>query len=254
MTRDPTERFSDRVDSYVRARPGYPAGVLDILEEVSGLTGPLPVADVGSGTGIFSRLLLDQGHTVYAVEPNAPMRQQAEASLGGNPRFHSVPGRAEATTLAAGSLDLAAAAQAFHWFEPAATRSEWRRILRPPGWALLVWNERLTTGSPFLEAFERFLGQWGSDYHEVRTAWVRGENLDVFFGEGAWSEHRLPNGQLLDLEGLIARVASSSYMPNAGPRLAPMLGDLERLFDEHQRDGKVALDYETRIYLGRLLG
>ena len=252
MSRDPTERFSDRVGSYVRGRPGYPPEVMDVARAETGLAGPLAVADVGSGTGIFTRLLLDGGHRVWAVEPNAAMRAAAGAALSGEPGFRSVEGRAEETTLPDASVDLATAAQAFHWFDPERTRAEWRRILRPPGWALLVWNERLTVGSPFREAFERFLREWGTDYHEVRTAWVRGENIDRFFGPGGWREHVLPNAQTLDREGLVERVVSSSYMPNRGPRHAAMLVDLGRLFDEHESGGRVSIEYETRVYLGRL--
>lgn len=253
MPSDPTERFTDRVDSYVASRPGYPAEVLDLVRDQAGLDGPFTVADVGSGTGIFSRLLLERGAVVYAVEPNRPMRTAAESASGAHPRFHSLAGRAEATTLPDASVDLVTAAQAFHWFDPAAARREWLRILRRPAWALLVWNERLTEGEPFLAAFERFTTAWGTDYRQVRRAWVRGADMASFFGAGAWNERVFPNAQSLDREGLIARVASSSYMPSSGPRHRAMSAALDRLFDDHQRDGRVTLVYETRVYLGRLV-
>lgn len=253
MARDPTARFSDRVESYVRARPGYPPEVLDAVEEETGLGAPLEVADVGSGTGIFTALLLGRGHAVHAVEPNAPMREAAEAMFGGDPRFRSVEGRAEATTLADASVDLVTAAQAFHWFDPAATRKEWRRILRPPGWVALLWNDRVTGGEPFLEAYERFLEAWGTDYREVRSSWDVQRNLAILFGEGGWRERRLPNVQLLDLEGLTARVLSSSYIPGEDhPRHGPMLDALRRLFGEHESGGAVRIVYRTKLYVGVL--
>jgi SAM-dependent methyltransferase len=96
-----TVRFSDRVADYVRYRPGYPPETLDLLRDAVGLTTQSVVADIGSGTGISTELLLRSGAEVYGVEPNDPMRAAAEAQLAANPRFHSVRGTAEATTLAA---------------------------------------------------------------------------------------------------------------------------------------------------------
>src|SRR5688572_11749971 len=113
---DPTGRFTHRADAYVKSRPSYPAGLFDVLRDECGLGPSSVVADLGSGTGIFTRLLLERGATVHAVEPNDDMRGEAERTLASEPRFHSVKGTAEATTLAAGSIHLVTAAQAFHWF------------------------------------------------------------------------------------------------------------------------------------------
>src|SRR5262249_648330 len=146
---DPTSRFGARVDDYVKARPSYPAGLLAVLARECGLDKKSIVADLGSGTGIFTRLLLESGATVYAVEPNDEMRAAAERDLASE-RFHSVRGRAEATTLPDASIDLATAAQAFHWFDVEATRRELVRILRPAGLAVLVWNDRDAQATPFL--------------------------------------------------------------------------------------------------------
>lgn len=136
---DPTARFSNRARAYARARPSYPEETLAILRAHHGLVvspaaGPSVVADVGAGTGIFTRLLLDAGARVFAVEPNADMRAEAERALFGPSyagRFTSVDGRAEATTLEPASVDLVVAAQAFHWFDVEAARLEHARILRP---------------------------------------------------------------------------------------------------------------------------
>ena len=124
MEPDPTRRFSNRVDDYVRYRPHYPPGVLDRLREGIALTPRTVIADVGSGTGISTELFLQNGNTVFAIEPNPEMRAAAERLLGGRPNFHSVRGTAEATTLPDGSVDCVVAAQAFHWFDPEKTRVE----------------------------------------------------------------------------------------------------------------------------------
>jgi SAM-dependent methyltransferase len=253
VRRDPTRRFTDRVASYERGRPSYPRAVLDLIAEETGLAGRVEVADVGSGTGIFTRLLLDAGCAVWAIEPDPSMRHAAERALNHHPRFHSVEGRAEATGLPATSVDLVVAAQAFHWFTPEPTGREWRRILRPPGWAALLWNDRTESGDPFQVAYEAFLRTWGDDYAEVRMSWKVDENLVALSDGGGWVERQVPNAQTLDLPGLEARVMSSSYMPAEGsPTFEPMREALRELFHEHERDGRVGLSYQTRIHIGRV--
>jgi SAM-dependent methyltransferase len=251
--RDPTARFSDRVDSYVRARPSYPMAVLDAIEEETARSGPSSVADVGSGTGIFTKLLLQRGHTVFAVEPNAPMRSAAERELGSDPRFHSVDGKAEATTLSDASVDLVTAAQAFHWFDREKTRAEWRRILRPPRWTVLLWNDRRSEPG-FGVAYEELLQEWGGEeYRRVRWSWAVGDTLGQFFGPDGFRERVIGNRQELDLEGLQGRLLSSSYLPGPNdPRHQAMLDAAAEIFERHQNGGTVALDYETRIYIGKV--
>ena len=248
---DPKTRFSDRVRNYVLYRPGYPPAALDVLREETGLAPGHEIADVGSGTGISARLFLDAGNTVHAVEPNADMRAAAEAALGGHPRFHSVAGAAEATTLPDASVDYVVAAQAYHWFDPPSVRREWLRILRPGGWMVLLWNARRTDGSPFLRAFEALLREHGTDYAAVSHDRVTPERIAEALGPGV-RRRDVPNEQVFDLEGLRGRVLSSSYVPNEGqPGHAPLMEALERLFREHAEDGRVRFEYDTQIFWGR---
>src|SRR6516164_3655484 len=100
---DPTQRFSDRVENYTKFRPDYPDALIRFMQQR--LPGPAVIADVGSGTGILSNQLLGVGYTVFGVEPNEPMRREAERRLGRQPTFHSVAGTAEETTLDPGSAD-----------------------------------------------------------------------------------------------------------------------------------------------------
>jgi SAM-dependent methyltransferase len=250
---DPTSRFSDRVQDYVRWRPGYPPEVVEALRADLGLQPSHVVADVGSGTGILSRLLVANGNVVYGVEPNREMAAVAETDLAPTGRFHSIDGRAEATTLADGSVDLITAGQAFHWFKVPESRAEFRRILRPGGGVALVWNLRRLDSTPFLRDYEAFLRRWSNDYEEVSEKYAREESLRGLFGEGGWRERRFDSAQHFDLEGLRGRLLSSSYTPREGdPRRAAMLAALPAVFEAHARDGRVAFEYDTRMFLGRL--
>ncbi len=250
--RDPKRRFSDRVENYVRYRPDYPADVLTVLRDEIGLKEDWTLADVGSGTGISSRLFLANGNTVYGVEPNREMRAAAERLLGGSPKFHSVDGRAEATTLSAASVDAVVAAQAFHWFERQKTREEFARILKPGGWVVLLWNTRLKDATPFLRAYEALLEEFAVDYAQVKHERVDGAALEGFFERG-YQTRALRNEQSLDYEALRGRLLSSSYAPSAGhPNVAPMLTALEGLFRSNECNGQVRLDYLTQVYFGHL--
>jgi SAM-dependent methyltransferase len=249
---DSTRRFSSRVDNYVRYRPGYPAAVVDLLVAECGLRPGALVADVGSGTGLLTELFLKAGATMYAVEPNPEMRAAGERLLGGYAGFTSVDGTAEATTLPDASVDFVTAGQAFHWFDHARARAEFARILRPAGWAALVWNERRSSTS-FLVAYEQLLRDYALDYAAVDHRQIGAAEIAAFFTPGRYKVATFDNRQHFDFEGLRGRLLSSSYAPEAGhPRHAPMLGALRALFDAHQVDGVVAFEYDTNVYYGRL--
>jgi SAM-dependent methyltransferase len=215
--------------------------------------GAATVADVGSGTGILTGLLLERGCRVLAVEPNREMRAAAERRLGGDERFTSVAGRAEETGLAPASVDLVTAGQAFHWFDAARAREEFRRILRPGGVVALLWNDRKVDATPFLRAYEALLRRFGTDYAEVQHRTAKAQEVEAFFGPGRHAVAVFPGRQDLDLEGLRGRLLSSSYVPEAGhPDHEPMLAALGEIFAAHERDGTVALEYDTVVYHGRL--
>ena len=247
-----TTRFSDRVDHYVRYRPGYPAELFDCLAEHHGLTAGAIVADIGSGTGISARLFLERGCAVYAIEPNAAMRAAAERDLSNFPAFHSIGATAEETTLQSSSLDWYVAAQAFHWFDVSRARAEAQRILRASGKALLVWNDR-RDDTPFLTEYDAFLHEFGTDYAAVshRNATADGR-LPAFFGCEP-TPHAFAYSQRFDFDGLTGRVLSSSYTPPPEhPRHQPMLSALRALFDRHASGGMIDFAYTTRAFVGQL--
>jgi SAM-dependent methyltransferase len=236
----------------VRGRPGYPDAIVPWLSCTFDLDRSGTIADVGAGTGLSSELFLRHGFGVVAVEPNDAMRQAAVTRLGAQPRFRAVAARSEATTLDASSVDAVVAAQSFHWFDRGAFRTECVRILRPAGVVAILWNVRQVEGSAFAADYEALLREFGTDYLAVRHENVSESELTEFF-RGPFERRTFHNAQILDRDGLRARLLSSSYVPAAGhPRHAPMLAALDELYRRHRRDGSVSMEYELRLYASRL--
>jgi SAM-dependent methyltransferase len=249
---DPTRRFSSRVGNYVRYRPGYPSAVIDLLRKECGLTSSVVIADVASGTGIFTRMLLENGNRVFGVEPNAEMRKAGEDFLAAYPHFTSVEGTAEATSLADHTVDLVTAAQAAHWFDHKKTRLEFIRILKPGGWTVLLWNERRIDSTPFLREFEQMLLRYGTDYQSVRHERTTRE-IETFFAPSPFRVRTFDYQQGFDYPALEGRLLSSSYTPQSDDAAyGRMLQELRRLFDVHQANGRVAFEYSTLVYYGQL--
>ena len=246
-----TSHFSNRVADYVRYRPGYPEGVLTLLQDRGWLKRGARVADIGSGTGIFSRLLLDEGAEVFAVEPNAGMREAAEAMLGHHALFHSIAASGEGTTLADHSMDIIVSAQAFHWLDRTRARSEFTRLLKPDGRIVLIWNVRQTASTPFLRDYENLLLHSTPDYIQVRHENVDAEALTTFFTDGIFEKHVFANQQSFDFAGLCGRLLSCSYAPAEGhPLHKPMIEELRRLFENHEQNGSVTFLYATEVFIG----
>jgi len=249
---DPLARFSNRSDNYARFRPSYPAEVIEILKNECGLSETSVIADIGSGTGILSELFLQNGNSVVAVEPNAAMRQVGERLLGSYEKLRSVDAAAEATTLQSGSVDFVTAAQAFHWFDRPRAKREFKRILKPAGWVVLIWNERRLDSTVFLRQYETLLRHYGTDYEKVRHEKVTGE-IAEFFAPESFELQTLENAQHFDFDSLKGRLLSSSYAPDLDhPNHAPMLEELKDIFQANQIDGIVSFEYETKVYYGHL--
>lgn len=250
---DPASRFSERVQHYIVSRPSYPPEALDAFALHTGLLPGATIADIGSGTGIFTKLLLGRGYEVLGVEPNAAMRIAAEQLLCEEEAFRSVPGRAEATGIPTATCDAVTAAQAFHWFDSARARDEIRRILKPGGSIVLIWNQRHLDTTPFLSAYEQFLHHWGTDYDKVSESYEDPETISALYRGAEWRVDTFPNVQHFDFDGLCSRLLSCSYVPDKNSaRRGPMLDALRILFDEYALDGCVTFEYDTNMYSGRL--
>ena len=246
---DSKQRFSDRVDNYVKYRPSYPASMVDFLLSRVDHPNTRVCADIGSGTGILTGLLLPHFSEVWAVEPNDEMMAFAESSCSEFPAFHSIKASAEETTLEGQSVDVVVVSQAFHWFDQEKFQSECRRILSPSGFVALIWNSRIAD-TPFLEAYDRLLKLYATDYNEVNHQNISPEQLARFFS-GGHEKFLFPNSQSFDLKGLFGRLDSSSYAPKPGsPEYDLLRKELREQFERHAAGGRVEFLYDTEVFLG----
>jgi SAM-dependent methyltransferase len=249
------QRFSNRVADYARYRPTYPPALLDLLRSKTRLCPDHVVADIGSGTGLLSKLFLDNGNRVIGVEPNDGMRAGGEQFLHAYPNFTSVAGSAEQTTLAPQSVDYITVGQAFHWFDTAAANTEFLRILKPGGWVVVVWQDRRMDEKKFTAAYEGILERFGIEYKKVKDAYPETNKISKFFEGGSFHTAELPSHQTLDWESLCGRLRSSSFAPpETHPNHQPMMDALLKIFLEHEEHGRVRLEYFARIYYGTLDG
>lgn len=248
---DSVERFSDRVENYVKYRPHYPPEIIGYLTQRIGLTADAAIADIGCGTGISSRLFLENGNPVTGVEPNAAMRDAAAKYLAGFSQFRLVDGTAEKTTLRNDSADIVLAGQAFHWFDLERTKSEFKRILHAEGHIVLMWNERQLDSTPFLREYEELLIKYSTDYSVVRHDRFDDRLLGGFFDTGV-TKAVFENVQNVDFDGLRGRMLSSSYMPNeADPIYPEMMEELASLFAKHSENDRINILYDTNVYVSQ---
>jgi len=197
-------------------------------------------------------MLLENGNRVFGIEPNDEMRRAGESFLGSYANFTSVAGTAEATTLPSHRVDLITAAQAAHWFDRVKARREFIRILKPGGWAVLLWNERRTDSTSFLREYEHLLLTYGTDYHEVRHERTTAQIAD-FFAPSPFRSRAFEMRQDVDYSALEGRLLSSSYTPTPDhANYEPMLRELRRIFEAHQINHRVSLEYNTLVYYGQL--
>jgi len=247
---DSKDRFSNRASYYDAYRPKYPDALLAYLKHDLSLSPRSVIADIGSGTGILSELLLRNGNTVFAIEPNRDMRTMAEANLSHYPAFRTIAGSAESTTLPNQSVDFITAGQSFHWFQPVETRMEFLRILKENGWVVLIWNTR-KTHTAFLQEYEELVA-WAASQKKNRLKHedIAERTIAEFLGD--YKMTKLDNFQRIDLQGLIGRLLSASYSPLLGePSHSELIRRATDLFNRNQEEGIVTLEYWTDVYAGQ---
>jgi SAM-dependent methyltransferase len=240
---DSTKRFGSRANAYAAFRPSYPPEAIDAA--LAGLGDPheLTIADVGAGTGISSRLFAERGVAVIAIEPNARMRESAEA----HPRVEWRDGTAEHSGLGDASVDVVVACQAFHWFATPAAMREFRRIARRR--VVLLQYERDEGSAASLETFTAAYGDVVRAHATDDTEALRARALEVFarFPDAIVTKARAPFRQRLDRDALLGRAASSSYLPSSGEKGEALRADLVVLFERHGSAGYVELAMVTHV-------
>ena len=247
-----TERFSDRVSNYIKYRPSYPQELVDALANVCHLSSQSRIADVGSGTGIFTRLMLDKDCYVSGVEPNRNMREAAEQQLAGYNKFCSIDGQSERTGLDDSSIDLITAAQSFHWFEAGDTRQEFLRILKPGAYVALVWNQRKIE-QPLQTEYDSMLRKLAPDYNAVNHMNISAEDIQKFFSPNKVAKFEFEHSQIFDQTGFLGRMQSSSYVPKKGTAAhTRLMRAAEDLFNRYQSAETISFEYNSVIYLAAL--
>ena len=252
-------KFDGKGENYSKYRPAYPKEFIDYINSIDGLNDDSVIADIGSGTGILSKQLLDIGKSVIAVEPNADMRVFAEHILGEYKKFTSINATAESTTLKDSSVDLITVAQAFHWFDKTMFKEECKRILKPNGKVVLVWNTRGFSDQPVMDYenimrkycpnFEGFSGRKCSSLYSETG--VEGEDeLGIFF-EGAYEEKSFQNDQINSLERFIGGALSASYAPNENDDIyTAFVTDLKACFHMYAVNESMVMPFITKSYFG----
>jgi SAM-dependent methyltransferase len=253
---DSTARFSDRVEAYLAGRPRYPAELVTHLERIGALpAAPVHgvIADIGVGTGLSAETFLASGYRVVGIEPNAPMRAASAEFLARYANYEARDGTADATRLEDGAFDLVVAAQAFHWFDPGRFRAESLRILRPGGWAALIWNDRDLTGTPFLAGYEALLVEFGNDYLAIRYRHQGTDAIPVYFGGRVPPVAEFRHQRRMDWPMLAALAGSASYLPAPGqPRNAELMAALRLLFESNAEGGTIDMRYTCRVHAAPL--
>lgn len=251
--KDKQDIFSGKFSNYSKYRPGYPQKLLRLMEDLTGLKSDTVVADIGSGTGISSRLFIENGNTVYGVEPNDEMRQYSSISFHSYPGFHSVKGTGENTGLPDNSIDLVVCAQAFHWLNPDSAKKEFRRILRDHGRVSLIWNDKSKDENSFNSDYESICKRFKKfrpKYNSSGSTLIDHTVLAKFF-VGSYKILELENYQDLTLEGVMGRYASTSYaIGTEEAEYESLLKEMKEAFRKYQKDGLIRIQYITRIFLG----
>ncbi len=250
----PKKRFSSRVENYIKYRPSYPQEIITFLTEKKILVKSNVIADIGSGTGILSELFLKNSNIVYGVEPNIDMRNAGQKLLMKYPKFVSIEGSAENTTLNKNNIDIITAGQSFHWFDLKKARIEFLRILKSEGWVILIWNRRKKRSNEFLKDYEKLLMKYGTDYTVIEKKKL---NYDKFFGENKsnnkYQKKQFDNSQKFNFKGLKGRILSTSYIPlNDHPMFNEMISDLKKIFKRHQQNRSIRFEYNTVVIYGQL--
>ena len=247
---DATKRFDGKGEIYAKARPKYAVELLEYMKNELHIPAESVFADVGSGTGIFTGQLLQEGYRVLAVEPNGDMRKKAEEKLSVNPNFVSVNGTEAHMGLPNHSVDFVTAAQAFHWFDPEAFKKECGRVLKPGGKVMIVYHFR-DDQAACIRALADLRRRYNPEFHGFSNG-ISPEKCMAFF-DGKCEVFHADNIQTYDRQGYVDRVLSSSYsLKETDGRYAEYLKEINEIFDRFSAGERIAVPAETVAYIGQI--
>jgi SAM-dependent methyltransferase len=238
--------FGAAATEYDALRPPYPATA---VSWAVGRPAPAHAVDLGAGTGILTRVLLELGYQVVPVEPDAAMRTQLAAATAGTA---ALAGTAERIPLADATTDAVLAGTAYHWFDRDRAHAEAARILRPNGTFAAIWNIR-DASVDWVAELGRIADRWraderGSDDQIERLASF-GEHFAGF--ERAEFRHRVTHTR----QSLVAMMSTRSYYLTATPAdQAEIKRSIRALVDEHPDlagRSEFELPYRTVTYRAR---
>ncbi|MDR1687604.1 MAG: class I SAM-dependent methyltransferase [Clostridiales bacterium] len=248
-------RFDGMGEIYARFRPNYAPEFINYIFTELGADKNSVIADIGSGTGKLTAQLAPRCGKIYAVEPNADMRRIAERDLKDFANYISVAMPAENTGLEANCADIITVAQAFHWFNAQNFKAECRRILKPGGKVVLVWNRKLDEND-FMRETDILTGKFCDSYKGRSDGALRGDSKDDDFSglfEGKYEVLEFQNDYALNEEQFIGGNLSSSYAPKAGSEnYATYVDGLKDIFGRYQTGGVVVIPNVTRCFAGEV--
>lgn len=250
---DSKKIFSGKESDYDQYRPRYPAQFISFLYETVGFRTDSVIADIGSGTGIFSKQIADRGSMVFCVEPNRDMRTVAQKKLSSYRNVYFTDGDCENTKLLGHSIDFITAAQSFHWFHVEKFRWESLRILKPKGKAVLVWNRRddaCAVNQKTAEVFRKYC----PDFHGFGGGLKKDETgIEQYFG-GKFHSREFRNDLFYDRDAFIGRNLSGSYAigQNDGA-YKYFLAELNAIFEKFSSEGRLSVPHTTAVYWGYIL-
>ncbi len=243
--------FTTKVADYTVSRPDYPAALFKTLRDLCPPGPGVTVADVGAGTGLFTRGLLAGGYRVLAIEPNPDMRQECDRLLGSIPGYSSLEGAAEALPIAAGSVHLVTAAQAFHWFDLDRAREEFLRVLVCGGPVALIWNDRQHE-DPLHVALDSVFNYYGGARRSALLAREDRSAVSRFFGAAQPLQFSWPHSHRLDEKAFLSLVFSRSYMPARDTAEGQeAVHKLREIFQRFAVGFTVEVRYRTVAMIGR---
>lgn len=244
---------SERIENYLRCQPGYPKKLLNFLYEEVGFSRESVIADVCSGIGVFTRLLLERGSRVVAIEPDNQMREIAERLLSDEfQRFVSLNATVENTTLFDNSVNHIVCTHSLNRFCKNKCKNEFLRILKPAGTVVLIYN-RLEQEDDFVKAYQRLLNRYKIHPEKPECQEISETEIFDFFDNTAYNYVSVPNQQSLDFEGAKGRLLSERSLPlQWEDGYNEMLENLHDIFETYKTNRRIFMNYRTEVYIGRL--